>query len=114
MDKTKDYPGTPAGILDEDLEEHMSEKKPFDAAIKAIEKQIERIEQDYSFPRHPDDRKNEIISLEVAIRVLEDWAKWKPLIEAAEKIVDRIVSTGYYGVDDCGAGKGKRSRLNEI
>jgi len=51
---------------------HVSEKKgPFDGAIKAIEKQIEWIEQDYSFPRHPDDRKNEIISLRVAIRVIE-------------------------------------------
>jgi len=50
----------------------MSEKRgPFDGAIKAIEKQIERIEQDYSFPRHPDDRKNEIISLGIAIHFLE-------------------------------------------
>ena len=31
------YPGIPAGILDEDLEEYMSEKKgPFDAAIRRI------------------------------------------------------------------------------
>jgi len=41
MSETKAYPGIPAGICDEDLEEHMSEKGPFDAAIE--EKSMDRL-----------------------------------------------------------------------
>jgi len=37
MIEPKPYPGIPAGILDEDLEEYMSKKKgPFDSAIKLL------------------------------------------------------------------------------
>ena len=36
MSDIKAYPGIPAGICDEDLEEHMSEKGPLDAAIEVL------------------------------------------------------------------------------
>jgi len=52
----------------------MSEKKPFDEAIETLRYY------------HPYKNKAAKESIKSAIRVLEDWPKWEPLIEAAGKV----------------------------
>ena len=56
----------------------MSEKKPFDAAIKIL----------FGYTDYGTGTIGEVKgrSCEAAIRVLEEWPKWKPLIEAAGKM----------------------------
>ena len=56
----------------------MSEKKPFDAAIKILFGHT-----DYGAGTIGEVKGR---SCEAAIRVLEEWPKWEPLIEAAGKV----------------------------
>jgi len=57
----------------------MSEKKPFDAAINSL-KQTQHVQHGLWPNEHGVDE------YRAAIRVLEEWPKWKPLIEAARKV----------------------------
>jgi len=87
---SKPYPGIPAGILDEDLEEYMNEKGgPFDAAIDAI-RNWQRVIEPYA-EMHIE----EIANLEEAVHVLLDWPKWEPLIKAAGRVNKRETLSEY-------------------
>ena len=68
----------------------MSEKKPFDAVIGLL-RELLKDELKILVPSdHP--------KLEVAIRILKDWPKWEPLIEAARKVDKK---TCLDEMDDC-------------
>ena len=71
-------------------EGQMSEKKPFDAVIGLL-RELLKDELKILVPSdHP--------KLEVAIRILKDWPKWEPLIEAARKVDKK---TCLDEMDDC-------------
>ena len=69
----------------------MSEKGPFDAAINELHGVMGEAEETGIW----DDLIGEC---KAAIRVLEDWPKWEPLIEAAGKVDKK---TCLDEIDDC-------------
>ena len=78
----------------------MSEKKPFDAALFTLQQKlqswIDALEDCERIQRYTGVEDSDIAKIKakmndirIAIRVLKDWPKWEPLIEAAGKIADR-------------------------
>ena len=99
------------GIAEAGGGEEMSEKKGlFDRVIVWIKQKLESLEEENQ--RYgTDDFASWINEYRAAIRVLEDWPKWKPLIEVAGK-VDKAVAIEHFHIQVCPEWEdGKRERI---
>jgi len=77
----------------------MSENRPFDAALEILKAQELKLRRPFFQTQTGGPRREQIRR---AIRILKDWPKWKPLIEAAGNVDKTRAIQGLKNMENIG------------